>query len=153
MNTQNSTIDLTQRPPRSPRVRLGGYVLLPRILDKGRASIAGKLGEYRYGAKTMDRHFFNFVGLDPEALTKELAQGGGDLVLLTWIQANAKHQRQPWEIAAWSEYHLRRVPDSDHETLTHFADAVKKFNPLREDINTWFELLDLDDYCTFGGKA
>ena len=32
--------NLTQRPPRSPRVRLGGYVVLARILDKGRAEIA-----------------------------------------------------------------------------------------------------------------
>ncbi len=145
--------DLTQRPPRSPRVRLGGYVLLPRILDKGRASVAGKIGEYRYGAKAMDRHFFNFVGLDPEILKAEIAKGGGDLDLLTWIQANAKHSRQPWEIGAWSEYHLHRTPDSDAETLTDFADEVKKFNPNREDITTWFDLLDLDDFCTFGGKA
>jgi hypothetical protein len=153
MSTTNSTTDLTQRPPRSPRVRLGGYVLLPRILDKGRASLAGKLGEYHYAGKGMDRHFFNFVGLDHELLTKEIAKGGGDLELLTWIQANAKHQRQPWEIAAWSEYHLRRSPDSDHETLTGFADEVKKFNLNREDINTWFDLMDLDDYCSFGGQA
>lgn len=153
MNINYSKPDLTQGPPRSPRVRLGGYVLLPRILDKGRAALAGKLGEYHYGGKGMDRHFFNFVGLDHESLTKELTKGVGDYEILTWVQANAKHQRQPWEIAAWSEYHLRRVPDSDHETLTEFADAVKKFNPLREDINTWFDLLDLDDYCSFGGKA
>ncbi len=153
MSETNSFPDLTQRPPRSPRVRLGGYVLLPRILDKGRASVAGKIGEFRYGAKAMDRHFFNFVGIDPDALRDELAKGGGDLELLTWIHSKAKHQRQPWEIAAWSEYHLRRGPDSDVETLTDFADAVKKFNPAREDINTWFDLLDVDDHCTFGGKA
>jgi len=153
MSTINSTIDLTQRPPRSPRVRLGGYVFLPRILDKSRASATGKLGEYRYGAESMDRHFFNFVGVDPEALVKEVAKGGGDLELLTWIQANAKNQRQPWEIVAWSDYHSRRGPDSDYETLTDFADEVKKLNPLREDVNTWFDLLDLDDYCSFGGKA
>ena len=40
------SIDLTQRPPRSHRVRLGGYVMLPRILDKGRALNAGKIGVY-----------------------------------------------------------------------------------------------------------
>ena len=153
MSTTNSITDLTQRPPRSPRVRLGGYVFLPRILDKGRASVAGKIGEYRFGAKSMDRHFFNFVGLDYDSLTKELAKDVGDWEILAWVQANAKHQRQPWEIATWSEYHLRRTPDSDHETLTEFAGEVKKFNPLREDINTWFDLLDLDDYCSFGGKA
>ena len=34
------TPDLTQFPPRSPRVRLGGYAILPRMLDKGRATVA-----------------------------------------------------------------------------------------------------------------
>ena len=153
MSTLKNSIDLTQRPPRSPRVRLGGYVLLPRILDKARASLAGKLGEYHYGGKGMDRHFFNFVGLDFEALKTEVGKGAGDWDLLAWVQANAKHQRQPWEIAAWSEFHLRRTPDSDNETITDFAEEVNKFNPMREDINTWFDLLDLDDHCSFGGKA
>ena len=41
----SNTTDLTQRPPRSTRCRLGGYALLPRMLDKGRATIAGKNGE------------------------------------------------------------------------------------------------------------
>jgi hypothetical protein len=153
MNTSNIAPDLTQRPPRSPRVRLGGYVLLPRILDKGRAAIAGKLGEYHFAGRGMDRHFFNFVGLDHEALKTELAKGAGDWEMLNWIQANAKHQRQPWEIAAWSEYHLRRTPDSDNETILYFAEEVKKFAAMRGDINTWFDLLDLDDYCSFGGKG
>ena len=33
MNTKSSFIDLTQRPPRSFRVRLGNYVILARMLD------------------------------------------------------------------------------------------------------------------------
>jgi hypothetical protein len=152
MSVKYSSPDLTQHPPRSPRLRLGGYVLLPRILDKGRAALAGKLGEFHYAGKGMDRHFFNFVGLDHESLTKELAKGASDSEVLAWVHANARHQRQPWEIAAWSEYHVRRVPDSDNETLLEFADNVKKFTATREDINTWFDLIDIDDYCTFGGK-
>jgi Domain of unknown function (DUF5069) len=153
MSTSDIAIDLTQRPPRSPRVQLGGYVLLPRILDKGRAALAGKLGEYHFNGKGMDRHFLNFVGLDHEALKTELAKGGGDWEILNWIQANAKHQRQPWEIAAWSEYHLRRTPDGDTETLEFFTGQVKKLSALREDVHTWFDYLDLDDHCSFGGKA
>lgn len=43
-----SAPNLTQRPPRSPRVRLGGYVILARILDKGRAGLASLAGEYKY---------------------------------------------------------------------------------------------------------
>jgi len=42
MSTPIANTDLTQRPPRSMRSRLGGFVLLPRILDKGRATLAGK---------------------------------------------------------------------------------------------------------------
>lgn len=152
MSTKNITVDLTQRPPRSPRVRLGGYVLLARIIDKGRAAVADKLGEYHFAGRGMDRHFFKFVGLDHKALKKELAKGLGDGEILAWIQKNAKNQRQPWEIAAWSDFHSRRGPDSDPETMNYFANEVKKFNPLREDINSWFDLLDLDDYCSFGGK-
>ena len=153
MSTTNSAPDLTQRPPRSPRVKLGGYVLLPRILDKGRALLVGKLGEYRFSGVGMDRHFLNFVGLDHESLKAELAKGLGDGEILAWVQANAKTPRQPWEIAAWSAWHERRTPDSDKETLVEFAEMVGRFNPTREDVNTWFDLLDLDDHCTFGGKA
>jgi hypothetical protein len=153
MSTTTSGLDLTQRPPRSPRVRLGGYVLLPRILDKGRAALAGKLGEFHYKGIGMDRHFFNFVGLDHEGLTKELAKGSGDNEVLAWVQTNAKHQRQPWEIAAWSNYHEHRTPDSDAETLAEFAGMLGKFSKTREDIHTWFDFMDVDDHCTFGGKA
>ena len=58
MSVNNSSPDLTQHAPRSPRLRLGGYALLPRIVDKGRASLAGKLGAYHYRGVGMDRHFF-----------------------------------------------------------------------------------------------
>jgi len=40
--------DLTQSPPRSPRVRLGGFAHLPRLIDKARATLAGTNGEYNY---------------------------------------------------------------------------------------------------------
>jgi Domain of unknown function (DUF5069) len=46
--TLNHASNLTQRPPDSPRLRPGGYVVLARILDKGRAEIAGTAGEYKY---------------------------------------------------------------------------------------------------------
>ena len=94
-------VDLSQRPPRSPRVRLGGYVILPRMLDKGRAVIAGKAGEYKY-ACPLDQRFLSFVGVDPEALKKQLSLGLGDLELLEWISQNSKQPRIDSEIVAWS---------------------------------------------------
>jgi hypothetical protein len=58
-------------------VRLGGYVVLPRILDKGRAELAGTAGEYKYN-NPADYHWFNFTGITAEQLKAELATGKGD---------------------------------------------------------------------------
>jgi hypothetical protein len=143
------TSDLTKFPPRSPRVRLGGYVILPRMLDKGRATLAGKHGEYHY-ACPMDQRFLEFTGIDPEALKKEL--GKSDNEILAWIEKNAEHKRSPLEIAAWSALAEQRTP-SDVESREFFNGLHKAAAPQREDIVTWFDLLDVDDYVTFGGKA
>ena len=151
-NTAISAPDLTIRPPRSGRCRLGGYALLPRMLDKGRATIAGTNGEFHYNCP-LDQHILNFLGLDPAALREQLATGKGDGEILEWINANASHKRAPWEIEQWSDFMQRRGPDSDAETITYFAEAVGKFTKTREDIKAWADLLDLDDYVTFGGKA
>jgi len=144
--------DLTQRPPRSPRSRLGGYALLPRMLDKGRATAVGKNGEYHYNCP-LDQHILNFAGIDPKKLLAELKTGKGDGEILDWINASAKTKRTAWEIQQWSDYHDRRGPDSDAETLQFFAGYVAKLTKTREDVRTWADVLDLDDYVSFGGKA
>ncbi len=152
MKTQHYFIDLTQRPPRSFRVRLGNYVILARMLDKGRATLAGKNGEYIYNSPT-DQHLVKFLGFDPKALLKELATGKGDGKILEWIQAHSKTPRAPWEIEAWSAFMEKRAPDSDAETLTFIAEQLGKLSKTREDIKTLFEFGELDDYVSFGGKA
>lgn len=144
--------DLTQCPPRSPRVRLGGYVILARMLDKGRATIAAKAGEYKFDSG-MDQHWLRFVGIEAEALRNKLAEGLGDGDILAWAQEKAAHKRQPWEIQQWSSYFNERGPDSDAETLAFFTELLGKKTKTREDIKTWFDLLDLDDYASFGGKV
>jgi len=151
MKTQPSFIDLTQRPPRSFRVRLGNYVILARMLDKGRATLAKKNGEYNYSSGT-DQHLVRFLGFDPDALLKELAAGKGDGEILEWVQAHSKTPRAPWEIEAWSAFMEKRGPDSDAETLALFAGYLGKFSKTREDVKTWFEVIELDDYVSFGGK-
>jgi hypothetical protein len=132
-------------------VRLGGYVILPRMLDKGRATVAGKQGEYHYNCPT-DQHFLTFVGIGAEALKKQLAAGKGDGEILQWIEKNAKHKRTESEIAAWSAHCERRAP-ADTDSREFFQGEHAKVAPKREDIATWFDLLDLDDYVSFGGKA
>jgi hypothetical protein len=143
--------DLTQRPPRSARVRLGGYCILPRMLDKGRALIAGKQGDYKY-ACPLDQEFLNFAGIDPEKLRVELGAGKGDTEILEWILSKRKNKHLPHDVEAWSCYHDRRTP-GEVEKRDFYHSIHKEIAPKRTDIVTWFDLLDLDDYISSGGKA
>ena len=152
MNTQTSSIDLTQRPPRSFRVRLGNYVILARMLDKGRATLARKNGEYKYNSTT-DQRLVQFLGFDPDAMLKELEAGKGDGEILEWVRSHSKTPRAPWEIESWSAFMEKRGPDSDAETLALFAEYLGQHSKTREDVKTWFEAIELDDYASFGGKA
>ena len=143
------TPDLTKFPPHSPRVRLGGYAVLPRMLDKGRATLAGKHGEYHYNCP-LDQRFLEFVGIDAEKLKKVLPKS--DTEVLAWIEKNAKHQRTAPEIIAWTQWQENRAPDSP-DAREYFNGVHKTVAPKREDIATWFDILDADDFATFGGKA
>ena len=151
-STHLSAPDLTQRPPRSPRSRLGGYALLPRMLDKGRATLAGKNGEYHFDCP-LDQHLLNFAGIEAKKLLAQLKTGKGDGEILEWVTAHGKNKRTAWEIQQWSDFQDRRGPDSDAETLQFFAGYVAKYTQTREDVRTWADVLELDDHCTFGGKA
>ena len=144
-------MDLTKRPPRSPRIQLGGYVILPRLLDKCRADIANTLGEYKFDCP-LDQHFLTFVGVTGPEIRKIAAEGKSDTEMLEWINTNARNKRSAWEIAQWSDWHNSRSP-GDAESMQWFAEMVQKVAPKREDVSRWFELLDIDDHVTFGGKA
>lgn len=143
--------DLTQRPPRSPHVRLGGYVILPRLLDKGRAHLAGKVGAYIFNSG-LDKRFLGFVKLDADALLKPLAAGLGDTAVLAWIQENAGAKREDWEIAAWSAVQVARTATTA-KARDHFAKELARLAPDRADVVTGFDFLDLDDHVSFGGQA
>jgi hypothetical protein len=145
------TPDLTQHPPRSPRVRLGGYAVLPRILDKARATVAGKHGDYKFG-NPMDQHFFRFTGITPDALLDQVKSGAGDWGVLLWVQEHANPKREPHDIRAWSAY-LETMPIGDAEDLEWFAQQARRINPARMDLQTVMDYLDADDHVSFGGAA
>lgn len=142
--------NLTVHPPRSPRVRLGGYAILPRILDKGRAKLEGTLGEYQYPGP-LDSRFHTFAGTTPEEILEQLEAGKGDGDVLKWIQENARNKRTDVEISTWSDYQDHRAPAANGYRK-HYAASVEKLAPHRDDLITSFDLLDLDDFVSFGGK-
>ena len=144
-----SSPDLTRHPPRSPRVRLGGFAHLPRLLDKARATLAGKNGDYHYNCP-LDQQFFAFTDINHEALLAAVKQGGSDTAMLAWVRANTK--RLPAEIAAWSAWLDQHGPGGSggHEWI---AETIKAAAGDRDDVRSFADLLDLDDYVSFGGKG
>lgn len=146
-----SPLDLTQRPPRSPRVRLGGFVILPRLLDKARAHLAGKAGEYVFNSG-LDKRFFTFVKIDADALLAQLGEGKGDGEILTWIADTGGHKPGDWEIAQWSAFQEARTATSV-KAREHTVKQLGALAPNRTDVTSGFDFLDLDDHVSFGGKA
>jgi hypothetical protein len=147
MNAPN----LTQRAPRSPRVRLGGYTILPRMLDKARATLASTNGEYVYDTPN-DGHFFRFTGIQPEALLEQVKTGAGDWEVLAWVREKAPLKRTPLEVNQWSDW-TETVSFNDVEMREWFTEQIKRLNPAREDLRGTFDYLDLDDFVSFGGVA
>jgi hypothetical protein len=141
--------DLTQHPPRSPRVQLGGFVHLPRLLDKARASLAGTAGEYHFNCP-LDQHFFKFTGIDSEVMLAEIKKGGSDSDVLAWVRAHSS--RLPSEIAAWSLW-MRTHAAGGAQGHAWFSEVITGAAAGRDDVFGFFDLLDLDDYVSYGGKG
>ncbi|QSR87741.1 DUF5069 domain-containing protein [Candidatus Methylacidiphilum infernorum] len=140
--------DLTQHPPRSPRVKLGGFVLLPRTIDKGRAFLAGKVGEYKFNCP-MDQRLFSFIGIGEKQFLDILSRSRSDSEVLEEI---LKLSSLPaWQIENWSQFQQNSGP-TDLESQKFFMETLQKIAPHRRDISSWFDLLDLDDYASFGGQ-
>ena len=140
--------DLTRHAPRSPRTRLGGYVHLPRLLDKARAVAAGRGGEFHYNCP-FDKKFFEFAGLNQKAFMAQIKTGKSDSEMLGYVQSKSK--RGPSEIASWSAWMETWTPSSP-DARAFFNDIHRKNAPQREDISTWFDWIELDDYVTYGGR-
>jgi hypothetical protein len=151
MSSITPPTELTQRPPRSARIRLGGYVILPRIIDKCRALLAGTIGEYKY-ACPLDMRFFDFVLIDPAVFKGQVESGLGDGALIDWVTTSAGRKHSDYEIELWSRFQETRVP-SGMEARGYLQQAQEATAPRREDIASWFEWLDVDDYASFGGKV
>lgn len=81
-------------PLRSARETLGGYILLPRLIDKVRLHKKGMLPpEYIANllapAPNLDGRFLSFTGLDAEELRKAILATTSDAEVLAWVEQSA----------------------------------------------------------------
>ena len=134
-------MDLSKTYPRSPREKLAGYVHLPRMIDKCRASLAGTEGDYIYPCP-MDQRLLDFVGITAKQFSKAVSEKD-DASMAEWLKKTATHHSHA-EIEQWNEKFLARGPDTD-EKKTYFKQQRDAIDPTRTDITSWADLLDLDE--------
>jgi len=143
---EEKTIDLTQQPPRSPHMRLGGYVILARTIDKCRATIAGKHGEYHFDCP-VDNMLFGFKGITGEQFKQAVSQGMTDEEILSWLNEQGTPQESE-DIQKWSDIAEKTNPAKKTPPEGWFMKECAKLK-LDPNNTTLFQYLDADDKVTF----
>jgi hypothetical protein len=138
--------DLSREAARSPRVRIGGYVLMARMIDKGRATINGTNGEYHFDCP-VDNMLFSFKGVKGDDVRQVLASGASDEEILAWFNQHGTPKTDA-EIKAWSVGTEASRPYDNPEKREWFTDECKKLglDPVR---STLFDYLEADDRQSF----
>lgn len=130
--------------PRSPYERLGGYVHLPRLIDKARLHRQGLLDGYNYKTVGFDKHLLAFLKLEPDSFEEAANRLDNDKAILDWIERRGvKHS--PEEVEAWNKAMITRHPDTavKKARFTHFLKEAGGEG--RQDIRTYFDLIEFDE--------
>ena len=134
----------TKLRPRSPYEKLGGYVHLPRLIDKARLHRKGLLDGYNYKTIGFDKHLLAFLQLDPDRFEEVANSLDDDAAILGWIAQNGT-QHSPEEIEAWNHAMISRHPDTAVKRA-RFLHALKDAGGEgRQDIRTYFDLIEFDE--------
>ena len=138
--------DLTKEAPTSPRVRTGGYAILARMADKGRAEIAGTVGEYHFNCP-LDNYLFGFKEVDGEDVRKQLENGASNEDIAAWLDANGAPKTAE-EIAAWSDSVEAARPYDNPDKKDWFIEVCAEAG-CDPATSTLFDFLEADDKVTF----
>jgi uncharacterized protein DUF5069 len=140
--------DLTKEAPRSPRIRVGGYAILGRTIDKCRALVAGNLGEYHFDCP-LDRTLFGFVR--GEDFRAQIEQGASDEEMVEWLNQSGQEKTSA-QIKRWSEKVEASSLHDDLEKREFFVEECRKLG-LDPGETTTFEWLEIDDRVSYAKEA
>jgi hypothetical protein len=135
-------MDLSKQPPRSPNTMMAGIVSLARVIDKTRALAEGNLGAYQVNC-THDRPVLEFLGVNFPVFNAKLKElKYDDARIEEWAKSRLA-SRSTEAIAHFNASRRGWSPDSASQA--HFDELKAQIAPDREDVTTWFQLLDIDD--------
>ena len=134
-------MDLTQFIPRSPKNKLAGIVMIPRMLDKARAYKSKSLGDYIYPCP-LDQIILDFLDIDHEKIAYQ-AQKLTDKEIELWINEILSN-RSLSDKENVNKKLLGRKPNTK-ESINRFNLIRDKINPSIKNVTTWVELIELEE--------
>src|SRR5438128_8742470 len=151
MNKKVIGKDLTKEAPRSAHIRVGGYAILGRTIDKCRALVAGDIGEYHFDCP-LDNMLFGFKGVNGDDFKAQIEQGASDQEIVEWLNQSGEKKKTPEQIRRWAEEAEASSLYHHPEKREFFSDEVKKLgrDPAK---TTTFEWLEIDDRVSHAQKA
>ena len=138
-------MDLTKQAPRSPRVRLHGLAILPRMIDKCRAEIKGTNGEYHY-ACPLDQGLLSFTGVDAEDFKEQVKLEKSDDELATWFTEKAGIELV--DRLVWSNEQCNNYPGLADDPNDYIVKSMVELG-LDPKKNTSADWLDVDDWKSY----
>jgi hypothetical protein len=134
-------MDLTTDFPRSPREELAGMKMLPRAIDKARAQLNGKLGEYVYYGCPLNRRLFNTLGVTEDEFLDAIRTAPDDAAVQEWISDFVRPEPEAVRrLNEWME-HNEPAPEEREK----FYDELEKIDPGNGNVKTWSDLVDLEE--------
>src|SRR3954453_23522547 len=150
MNNKVTGKDLTKEAPRSPRLRVGGYAILARTLDKCRAFLGVNIGEYHFDCP-LDNMLFGFKGVKGDDFKAEVEKGASVEEMARWLDSHGE-KKTPDEVKAWSDGVEASNPYNNPEKRDWFVEQVSAYN-LDPAKTTLFDWLEVDDKASYQKAA
>lgn len=120
---------------------MAGLVHLARMIDKARAYKENQIADYIYPCP-LDKIILNFLRIDSDVFANK-AMECKDEEIGEWAKDMLKNKRAE-EFEFINNQILERSPDSE-DRLKFFYEIRDRIDPTRTDINTWVDLLDLEE--------
>jgi Domain of unknown function (DUF5069) len=136
---------LTQKlHPRSPYAKLGGYVHLPRLIDKAKLHRRSLLDGYNYKTVGFDKHLLAFLKLNGDAFEEAANRLEEDAAILNWVEENGE-KHSPEATEQWNEAMISRHPDTAAKKARFLHFLKQSGGEGRKDIRTYFDLIEFDE--------
>ncbi|HET9343370.1 MAG TPA: DUF5069 domain-containing protein [Candidatus Eremiobacteraceae bacterium] len=135
-------LDLSKAPPRSPHLELDGLVMMPRTIDKLRATLPGGVsGSYR--VRGMSLRLLEWLGVEEDAIREAVAQAKTDDDVAVWLRGRV-------DTTKYSEFNRRMLDrstdDVDKEAFFETYPWMRERGFMR-----LFDVMLEDDRMSFAG--